>query len=367
MQISENTTPFLAERTVWSDVEGRDWCVVVVKGTFRLGERGEVDVSSEQHPFVFADQHHGDPGSSSIRYECDFAPFKPEVDVLFNGHAYAPEGRPTQQCHVRLQVGSLTKTLQISGSRYWTQGLVRLTPSEPKPFTCVPLTYERAFGGTDHSHKDATHHGTDLRNPIGTGFRQNPSTAAALGSFLPQVEYPRDLHTRWNEPIQPAGLGVIGRSWQPRLRYAGTFDERWRNERAPFLPEDFNPLHFQSAPADQRLKTVHGGEAVQCINLSKVGFLHFVLPRVEVPVTFVLDNRQENKPPMLDTLLIEPDEQRLVLTWRARIALGRKLTQLREIKVGPPRSRPRPVGHNSKPYFKGIGELVRLRKQRGGK
>jgi hypothetical protein len=367
VQISENTTPFMAERTVWSDVEGRDWCIVVVKGTFRLGAGNEVQVAEEQQPFVFADEHHGDPGSSSVRYECDFAPFKPEVDVLFNGHAYAPEGRPAEHCHIRLQVGSLTKTLQVTGSRYWTQGIVQLTPSSPKPFTRVPVLYERAFGGTDHSHKDTAHHGTDLRNPIGTGFRKNPSTSAALGSFLPQVEYPNALHTRWNGTVPPAGLGVIGRGWQPRIQYAGTFDERWRNEQAPFLPEDFNPLHFQSAPADQRLKAVQGGEPVQCINLSMGGVLRFSLPRVEVPVTFVTDKRQERKQPMLDTVLLEPDEQRLVLTWRTRVPLGRKLIQLREIKVGPPRARPRPADYGSKPYFKGLGELVRLRKQRRGK
>ena len=38
--------------------------------------------------------------------------------------------------------------------------------------------------------------------------------------------------------------------------------------------------------------------------------------------------------PNLDTLLIEPDERRFFLVWRARLAVGRKLKMLREITVG---------------------------------
>lgn len=40
----------------------------------------------------------------------------------------------------------------------------------------------------------------------------------------------------------------MGRSWQPRLRYAGTYDQHWMDERLPFLPEDFDLRYFQSAP-----------------------------------------------------------------------------------------------------------------------
>mgnify|MGYP004710089017 FL=1 len=37
----------------------------------------------------------------------------------------------------------------------------------------------------------------------------------------------------------PAGFGFYGRGWKPRLNFAGTDDDAWKQHRHPFLPEDF--------------------------------------------------------------------------------------------------------------------------------
>ena len=93
MQITSNTTPFLAELFASTDKHGVKHCVVVVKATFNVGPDGECQPATEQAPFIYADQHHGDPGKTSIRYESDFAPVKPRADVLLNASAIAPSGR----------------------------------------------------------------------------------------------------------------------------------------------------------------------------------------------------------------------------------------------------------------------------------
>lgn len=50
MQISENTTGMLAGLTVFTDKDGRDHCVVVVKGTFNVCKDGKVTLADEQLP-----------------------------------------------------------------------------------------------------------------------------------------------------------------------------------------------------------------------------------------------------------------------------------------------------------------------------
>ena len=43
-------------------------------------------------------------------------------------------------------------------------------------------------------------------------------------------------------------FGPVGRSWQPRIRWAGTYDQKWMDEKFPFLPEDFDERYYQCRP-----------------------------------------------------------------------------------------------------------------------
>ena len=149
MQITSNTTGMQAGLTVSTDKDGRDHCVVVVKGTFIIGSDGKATAAVEQEPLVYADTHYGDPGSTCIKYECEFAPFKPRADVLVNGHAYAPQGKPVKEMSVSLEIGRTKKEVRVVGDRRWEGGLLGLKPSSPTPFVKMPLVYDRAFGGSD--------------------------------------------------------------------------------------------------------------------------------------------------------------------------------------------------------------------------
>src|SRR5580765_453673 len=100
MQITSNTTGMLAGLTVSTDRDGRDHCVVVVKGTFVVHQDGTVAPAEDQHALVYTDKHYGDPGRTSIQYECDFAPFKPSADVVVNGFAFSPTGSPVREMQV---------------------------------------------------------------------------------------------------------------------------------------------------------------------------------------------------------------------------------------------------------------------------
>ena len=124
MQINANSTGMEAGLTVATDKDGRDHCVVVVKGTFEVGRDGECRPAEKQEPLVFADVHRGDPGSTSLEYECEFALFKPRADVIINGTAVAPKGKPVQELTVALEVGPTRKEIRVVGDRRWERGIL---------------------------------------------------------------------------------------------------------------------------------------------------------------------------------------------------------------------------------------------------
>jgi hypothetical protein len=72
MFISSNRTGFLAEVFTFLDKDAARHAIAVVKGTFDVGEDGVCRAAERQAPFVYADEHYGNPGSTSIRHEGDF-------------------------------------------------------------------------------------------------------------------------------------------------------------------------------------------------------------------------------------------------------------------------------------------------------
>ena len=363
MQISTNTTGMEAGLTVATDKDGRDYCVVVIKGTF-VTDDGESILAEEQEPLVHADAHYGDPVETSIQYECDFARFKPRADVVVNGHAYSPTGQPVDEVEVSLEVNSLKKSVRVVGDRKWELGALRPRISKPTPFLKMPLVYERAFGGSDHTHDKPKYQGTELRNLVGVGFQKNSDPKSIEGTPLPNLEDPRHPIRGWSDTPPPAGFGILGRGWQPRITHAGTYDDKWLDHRFPFLPEDFDERYFQSAPADQQVPFFKGGEVVRCTNMTPDGRFEVTVPRVNVPILFRFRDREVEADPNIDTLIVEPDENRFLLTWRATVPIGPRLHALREVFVG---RRPLPQRERgAKRRFETLNEMIVWEKKFGG-
>jgi hypothetical protein len=365
MQITQNHLGMLAELTVAADVDARDHCVVVVKGTFEADAGGELHLAGVQCPLVGADEHHGSPDSSSPRYECDFAPYKPLTDVIVVGKAVAPKGQLTSRLPVRLEIDGRCKDLVVYGDREWIAGLRGLTPSEPRPLDEVPLTFERAWGGLDAG-GDPQRLAVEERNPVGVGFHPYAASDEIEGRPVPNIELMDQPIRSPRERYVPAGYGCIGRSWLPRRRFAGTYDERWREERAPFLPEDFDQRYFQCAPPDQQLPHFKGGEQLRCVNMAEE-VVSYSMPVLDVRITFRFASRDIERRAVLDTVTLEPHLRRALLVWRASVPLGKRLTQLREVIVGTPPAQPSGLKgyHHGKPVFAGLDAAIRwLRRRR---
>jgi hypothetical protein len=335
-----------------------------------MGPSGEAVLEDEQHPLVAADKHYGSPENSSVRYESEYALRKPLTDVIVHGSARSPSGRPVENMVLRLETPGRTKDLLVSGDRFWNQGVFGVIPSVPKPFVTMPVVYERAFGGMDLSHENPSRHGAELRNLVGVGFHCNHDTDTVLGRPVPNIEDPMNRVKGLGDRPAPKGFGYVGRSWHPRLRYAGTYDQHWLEELRPFLPADFDERYFQGAPEDQQCERFRGGEALRCHGMTESPEWIVRVPTLTLPVTFVFDHRREERAPEIDTVLLDSDQQTFMVIWRASIPAGKKIHALREIYIGHPPVRSTPVGPSrylrGKPWFPGLEALAAWNRARRG-
>ena len=359
-----NATGMEAAYTMGMEPSGRELLVVVVKGTFRIPQNGEQpELADEQLPLVMADTFSGEPGFSAPIYEADFPPYKPRCDVLLNGSAYAPGGRPTRKVAVTLGVGPWLKSFNVVGRRAWQAGITSISAGHAAPFDVMPISYDGAFGGLDNFHDDPEKHTAYMANPVGCGYHKQLARALVDGTPLPVTEEPGKTVSKPDGNYRPMALGPIGRGWTERLQYAGTYDDDWLDETFPFLPPDFHPAYYQAAPADQQLPHLKGGEDVYLENLTPEGRVSFRLPTIDVPVVFFRKRggREETRG-TLDTLVTEPDLGVFTLSWRAHLPLKRNMFEIPQVLVGRMSKawwRARELG---KDYYPSLEHLARSRK-----
>jgi len=323
--------------TMGVEPSGREFLIVVVKGTFRIpNEQGmSLRLHEEQVPLVMSDEFHGEPGLSAPKYEVDFALRKPRCDVLLNASAYAADGRPTRRVEVTAQIGSWSKSFAVVGDRTWEARGVGIGTSSPVPFTRMPITYDRAFGGTDNIHEDPDQHAAFMANPSGRGFHAQMVKEWIDGTPLPNTEE-IGVPVNWiNGQFRPMSFGPIGRHWESRAPYAGTFDQRWLDEQCPFLPLDFDDRYYQAAPQDQQLQLPVSEQQVRLINLTPDGDRTFVLPHLEAPVhIFPKKGEREDLTAYADTIILEPDEERVIMTWRIARPLKKNMLEISQVLIG---------------------------------
>jgi len=332
-----NSTRMIAGYTLGLEPSGRELLVVVVKGTFRIPSRsGEtLRLHEEQAPLVMSDVFFGEPGLSAPRYEVDFAPRKHRCDVLLNATAYAPEGRPATRVTVGARIGAWSKSFDVVGDRVWEAGLGGIGASVTTPFVQMPISYDRAFGGTDSKSEDPADHAAYMLNPVGRGFHKRLKSEWVDGSPLPNTEETGNAVTWVEGNYRPMSFGAIGRHWEPRYKYAGTYDQQWFDRVFPFLPDDFDEQYYQAAPLDQQLPKPVGEQLVTLVNLTPDGQRQFVLPHFEAPIhIFPKKGEREDFTAQCDTILIEPDAERVTMTWRTARPLKKNIFEIAQILVG---------------------------------
>ena len=161
-------------------------------------------------------------------------------EFLLAGKCHVPRGKPAMEAvSVSVRAGQVSKTIHVHGDRYWKSGRI----SRAEPFRTISLTWNNAFGGREFK-----------PNPLGKGIDQVIDREGKWRIPLPNLELPDRYIGSTDDRPAPACFDALGAIWPQRNPNAGTFDDRWKFERWPDLPDDFDYEYFNMASKDQRLE-----------------------------------------------------------------------------------------------------------------
>lgn len=328
-----NASPFAAAMFGLPDQRGVDTLVVVVKATFDLDAPPRL--AEQQRPISLVDEYHADPTASSLRYPSEVHLEKPGTDVLVLGDACAPRGQAVTELDVAVGVGQRRKLVRVHGDRSWIEGHRVVQPSRAQPFVRMPIIYERAYGGRIAAASPRDSAPGEPRNPVGVGWLGARHATELLGTPVPNIEDPSQPLAWLGQESAPVGLAAIAPSWQPRLGFAGTYDQRWRETRAPYLPTDFDPRFFQTGSAGLSFEPrLHGGEPVTLDGFDPDRRWQLSLPRCQIDVSATVSGDARRLQAVLDTVLFEPSQQRFTMTWRATLSVAEQLLRVERVDVG---------------------------------
>jgi len=292
----------------------------------------------------------GDPARDAVREESDLVAFKPCVDVIVVGSAWAPRGKKGRFFDAGFEIGPHQRLLRVFGNRGIQPRLLGFEFTDPEPFESMPLHYGLAYGGRDELSRPGCVL-TYPRNPVGRGYAM--TKAAFSGLRLPNLEDLDHLLTPetllvgkdlgWEAMPLPQTLGPMGRNCHPRLDLAGlpmdvrTAQEIERQQLLASMPEVgtggveppppslmLNPLFYNGAPPEQRFPSLSGSEIVRLRHLDRdFPLFEFFLPG-EVPTLWLDadDQGPEELSPVLQTVVIHKETNQLTLVWRGSAYYG---------------------------------------------
>ncbi|WP_437838188.1 DUF2169 family type VI secretion system accessory protein [Sorangium sp. So ce1153] len=317
-----NRTPFPPYTFQTLDLDDDPFQVIIVKGTFDIVPGAVLTLSTQQDPIRTRDTYWEADKPSSLRWEDDLAPFKPGTDILLNATAYAPHGRPAREWLAGIAIDGRAKRVLVTGPRAWTYApLVGWSLGPITPIADMPIRYEHAFGGAID--RDG-HVEVYQQNPVGVGFVDAHRLRTSQPIPAPTILSPDGRVPVLGELYPVEGLSAIAKPWLPRRRCAGTFDDGWIQRRHPRLPLDFDPAFHNCAHPDLVQEGfLRGDEEIRLERLHRAHeILVFRLPALVVGTAIIdRDDYRYGGPMRLDTVAIEPEQMKAILTWRAMLPL----------------------------------------------
>lgn len=324
-----NSTPLPARLfvTELSEAEPRVGALVA-KATFRF-DAGSVALEREDPVPIFEADEETDVG---LLPRDDLPTFEQEsFQVILLGSARPRGGEPVPALTLALGVGAVQRTLSVWGDRRWEGRGTADDPrriSEARPFTRLPLTWARAFGGSTGVlvDVDSPVRVSDYRNPAGRGH--DPTAAAlqlgeSLGAPkgyprwvqerpLPNLEDPRAPIRRWEDAPDPYCWATL------------PLDSGLHARRLMHLPDDpaggepprIAPEATHRAHPDWVIALPEAGAWVRIHGVSPGGEIAFRLPRLRVLADYVVGARTGERELRPRLLVLLPDEGRGYLVYR---------------------------------------------------
>lgn len=295
-----NRTPFPATFLTGSTGEQEIVGILAAKVTYRL-RGGVLDPVTGDDAWPVFDKPFEFRGVS-LGPETDFR--KQGIDVLVFGEARAPGGKPVTWLRVGVECGGLRHEAVVFGDRVWRRNGSGFVATAPAPFTSMPITNDRAYGGTARLDEAEVGH---LVNPEGRGFHYLEDDAD--GSPLPNLEDEGELIGGWRDEPRPACF----------FKPAGFLEPRG----APPAPPERVPLMLMRSAFNQTVPELVAephemGDSFHLWGFSEDGDLTFPAPDVTGPTARVKVGELRSRfPSSLSTVVILADERVLIATYLA--------------------------------------------------
>jgi len=307
--------------------------IITAKATFRLTERGpELDTQSPVSLFQVDESTDLGlmPRDDLLRRDRQF-------EVILLGKAYAPSDVAVAQRDVQLRVGGEERRIAVFGDRQWqaagagAAGVGALEMSPPEPFTSMPLTLDRTFGGYRRVEvdEDAFMLVTDPLNPFGLGF--DPSgQAAGLGEALGcPTGYPRYDETRPLPNLENPDQLIEHPTDQPEPTFWGALPIECPFHALRNVSKSKPPRIENGLPVDMPDAPLVRAHPTWVIDLPKEGAevcaegvrpdgqaFSFALPSIRVSFDYVIGERSGTRELRPHTLVLLPEELRFYIVFR---------------------------------------------------
>lgn len=319
MWIVDNHTPFASASGFLRDQQARTFWCVWLKASFLLRDGKAALFTSDQSDPLPGPSFAKEGLHDVMIADADLCLPKPQIDLIANARAYAPNGRYDQSFEAALGLGPIHKRIEISPpGTFARNGKPQFSNTQATEQEPVSLSYANAYGGQMADQSGVQ----DLfeSNPIGLGFV--PQKSDPEGHALPRLSLPGQAIQRSDRPIAPIAFGPTPREWAKRRKLGGTYDQTWQRNRAPLFPADLDPNFWQAAPLDQRLEPReidgatlslsnmlppehHGGPSpFQC-----------ALPTLDFELSTRFQGRWRDSEMRLQTIHIDGDTARISMTY----------------------------------------------------
>jgi hypothetical protein len=336
---------------------------VIVKQTYTIERDGNCTLAEEQIPLT-EDVEMYQHNNSILQADLDIYVQKKYTDIILKGHArnYDNAGKFIAE----IIIGNTRHTIAVQGNqKVYLDDRNKIQFSEIEKIEKVPLRYDFAYGGKDtEAEKQMQMPAPELltslpeinlyadspfrypRNPEGKGYLVEKSKAMIEQLEIPNLQDPEHLLTpdnilvgdynRWIEMPLPYATDWVNPAWVPRIIYTGLVEyphtktagikEMQKKWISPNLydkkdpAKDFNYRFFNGG--HYALQTPLDNPVRECtlINIHQVNKkftikLPYMKPKIWV------DGRKgtlKETIPVMHSIIIEPDENRLSMVWCGR-------------------------------------------------
>lgn len=280
------------------------WLGCAVMAFLPIGEAPLLLPEAELWPFAAEELPPDQPLDAAIP--------KVTPEFLVIAHGFAPGGIAAPHLRTGIQLGPVTKRLDVVGDRVVDRNGERR--SEPEPFATMPIDWAHAYGGAGFANNPAGKGLIPLDGSEGRLFPAHNIVNPNLGEA--------GIRT-------PVGYGVVDQMSAARAKRAGTYDDTWLKQEFPGFARDIDWRFFNLAQPDQWFRQpLAGDEAFAFQNLHpEKPLLRGRLPSMAARLFLTRKDRTdsdnfEEVPLALTTVWFFPHRERLVLVYHGRARLA---------------------------------------------